>query len=90
MSASERQMAMSVIDDVRQFMQTELKVARADAVRPEDRLVDRGIVDSIELMQIAGFVETKYGIAVPDTDVVPENFGSLAALEAYVQRKRRG
>ena len=78
---------MSVVDDVREFLRTDLKVRQIDKVDPDDRLVDRGVIDSIELMQLTAFIEQKYGIVVDDPEVVPENLGSLAAIDQFVQRK---
>jgi acyl carrier protein len=79
--------AMSVVDDVREFLRTDLKVRQVDHVDPDDRLVDRGVIDSIELMQLTAFIEQKYGIVVDDPEVVPDNLGSLTAIERFVQRK---
>jgi acyl carrier protein len=79
--------AMSVVDDVREFLRTDLKVRQIDNVDPDDRLVDRGVIDSIELMQLTAFIEQKYGIVVDDPEVVPDNLGSLTAIDRFVQRK---
>ncbi len=78
---------MSVVDDLREYLKTDLKVRQIETVDPDDRLVDRGILDSIELMQLTAFIEEKYGIVVDDPEVVPDNLGSLAAIERFVQRK---
>ena len=78
---------MSVVDDVREFLRTDLKVRQIDKVDPDDRLVDRGVIDSIELMQLTAFIEQKYGIVVDDPEVVPDNLGSLTAIDRFVQRK---
>jgi len=39
------------------------------------------------VLELVTFVEGKFGIAVPDDELVPANFDSLAALSAYVERK---
>ena len=79
----------NVADDLRKYLATQLRVARAESIGADEALVDRGIIDSIELMQIASFVEATYGVEVADTDIVPENFGSLAAIADYVRRHER-
>ncbi|MBI2895763.1 MAG: acyl carrier protein [Deltaproteobacteria bacterium] len=50
-------------------------------------LIDAGIVDSTGVLELVSFVEQEFGIAVGDTEVVPENFDSIANLTAYIQRK---
>lgn len=78
---------VAIVDDVREFLRTTLQVQRADAVTVDEALVDRGVIDSIELMQVVAFVEAQYGVRVADADVSPGNFGSLASIERYVQDK---
>ena len=79
---------MGVIESVRRFMSADLRVGNAGALGPDVPLVQKGVIDSIELMQIVGFLETEFGIAVEDTDIVPGNFRSLATMAAFVERKR--
>jgi len=50
--------------------------------------LDQGILDSTGVLELVTFIEGKFGISVPDDELVPANFDSLAALSAYVQRKR--
>jgi acyl carrier protein len=52
-------------------------------------LLDQGILDSTGVLEIANFLETDLGITVADEDLVPENFGSIARLVAYIERKHR-
>lgn len=50
--------------------------------------LDQGILDSTGVLELVTFIEGRFGISVPDDELVPANFDSLAALSAYVQRKR--
>ena len=43
-------------------------------------LIDNDVIDSMGIYQIVSFLEDEYGIVVPDEDLVPENFESLAAI----------
>jgi acyl carrier protein len=55
-------------------------------------LIDRGILDSMGLMQVIMFVEEKTGIRIPDDEVLPDNFQTVGSIEALVDRlgKSRG
>ena len=81
---------MAVVDDVRDFLTKDLRVADAATLTEDFPLVQRGVLDSIEVMQVVEFLERTYSIRVEDTDIVPTNLGSLAALSAFVHRKRGG
>jgi acyl carrier protein len=41
-------------------------------------------------MELVGFLEERFGIAVGDEDLSPENFESVTSIEAFVGRKRNG
>lgn len=47
-----------------------------------------GVVDSVGLHQLITFVESTFRIEVGDLDIVPENFLTLSALVAFIERKR--
>lgn len=50
-------------------------------------LVRTGLLDSVALVRLAAFLETRFGLVIPDRDVTPEHFDSLAAIEAYLQQR---
>lgn len=45
-------------------------------------------MDSLTTVMLVEALEDELGIRVTARDVIPENFASLAALAAYVDRKR--
>jgi acyl carrier protein len=62
----------------------------APPIGPEDDLIKRGIVDSLGVMQLVDFCESRYGITVTDADLVPANFQTVRRLADYVEHKRVG
>jgi acyl carrier protein len=57
---------------------------------PEDEpLLESGVLDSLSLLDFVVFLEKQYGTKVPGEDIVPENFGSLVAVRAYLQARLR-
>ena len=53
-------------------------------VAPEEDLLTSGALDSLSIALVISFVEEKFAITVPVEDVVPENFGSTAAMAGYI------
>jgi acyl carrier protein len=53
----------------------------------EDSFLEKGIVDSMGILTLVSFVQGKYGFEVPDQDLVPGNWDSVALISAYVQSK---
>jgi acyl carrier protein len=60
--------------------------AKRETLKPEDALLDAGVVDSLGLLEIVEFMEAEYGISVTLADMLPENFGSIAAMAGFVHR----
>ena len=78
-----------VIADLRNYLGSQLRIANSESMDADFPLVKRGVLDSIELMQVVAFVEKTYGVAIDDTEILPENLGSLTAIAALVERKRQ-
>jgi acyl carrier protein len=60
-----------------------------ESTRPigkHDSLIDRGVIDSMGLFQLMTFIEQETGIRIPDEEVLPENFETVATMELMVQR----
>ena len=79
---------MAVTDDIRGFLADQLRINEAKALDGDLPLVQNGIIDSIELMQVVAFLETSYGIAVDETEFLPSNLRTLSTMAAFVERKR--
>jgi acyl carrier protein len=47
-------------------------------------LFETGILDSLSLLRLVVFLQERFGIAMDDVDLVPENFDSVDAITAYV------
>jgi len=57
------------------------------AITPETRLLEGGVLDSINLVQLVHFLEERFGIAIGDADIRPEVFESTGAIAAYVRAR---
>jgi len=56
------------------------------AIDENAQLIDEGILDSMALMRLITFLEERAGVRVPDDEVVPDNFQTIASIEALVAR----
>ncbi len=61
-------------------------------IRPEfdftassDFLSD-GMLDSFDLMTLVATLDKTYGISIPGTDIIPENFKNLQTIEALLRQ----
>ncbi|MCC6551724.1 MAG: hypothetical protein IT372_01725 [Polyangiaceae bacterium] len=76
---------MTIRDDIRQLLTGTLH-APAD-LGDDDSLFEGGALEARALCAMIAFIEERYVIDVAGRDVRPENFDSIAKIEAYVERK---
>ena len=51
-------------------------------------LLGSGIMDSLGVMELVGFLERDLAVQVPDVDLIPQNLDSVDNLVGYVERRR--
>jgi acyl carrier protein len=54
----------------------------------DDSLLQKGLIDSTGILEVVQFIEEKFGIAVEDDELVPENLDSISAIARYVMLKQ--
>lgn len=62
----------------------------ARAISPDEDLLGGGLVDSLGIMSLVFFIEEQAGVHIPPEDVTIDNFQTLAAIDAYLARRRVG
>lgn len=74
-----------IIDRTRAYVAENFLYMRPDFQLGEaDSLLERGIIDSMGVMELVSFIESEFGVAVGDDDVTEENIGSLRAIGRFV------
>jgi acyl carrier protein len=80
---------MNIKDDIKQFLYTDHLKHEFEKLNDRDSLLERGIIDSVKMLDLIGFLEQQYTIRVEDDELYPENFDTLSAIETYVSGKIR-
>ena len=52
-----------------------------------DRLLQRGVIDSMGVMELIGFLRSEFDVVVADEDITEQNLGTLADIARYVMAK---
>ena len=53
----------------------------------DEDLLAADLIDSLGITELVAFLERTYGISVGDEDLTPDNFRSVDAIVAFVERK---
>jgi len=56
----------------------------------QDRLLERGVIDSMGVMELLAFLRSEFGVAVADDDITESNLGTLADIARYVATHTNG
>ena len=49
-------------------------------------LLDKGLIDSIGIIELIGFIEKKYKIILQEKDILLKNFSSIEAIENLINQ----
>jgi len=52
---------------------------------PDQSLFESGLLDSFTLTDMVAELERQFSISIPDSDLTPRRFDSVARIEAYLQ-----
>ena len=79
---------MELKQTIRDFIIRNFYVAEPAALEDGASLLDQGIIDSTGVLEVILFLETRFGVAVEDAEMVPENLDSIDAIAGFVARKK--
>jgi len=54
----------------------------------EESLFESGLLDSFALPDMVSALEREFAISIPDSDLSPRKFDSVARIEAYLETRR--
>ncbi len=52
-----------------------------------DSFFDNGIIDSIGVLELVGFIEKKFDIKVDDEELIPDNLDSINSILEFIKGK---
>ena len=64
------------------------RIGRNPLTGDEISLLDKGIIDSVGVMELVAYLESDHGLTIEDADLVPDNLDSVANLVGFVERKQ--
>ncbi len=80
---------MGVMTEIRRFIIDNFLFGKDEGmIEDNGSFLEKGLIDSTGILELVAFVEEKFGIRVPDEDLVPDNFDSVSNLAGYIDRKK--
>jgi len=79
---------MEIENLIRDFIARNLLFSDSGYDYPDDAsFLEEGIVDSIGVLELVGFIEETFNVSVEDREIVPDHFDSVSRLAEYIRRK---
>ena len=72
---------------IKDFIWQHFPLARTRKIVDTDNLLEKGILDSLGILEVVMFIEYEFHIILNDDDLVSENFQSICSMAAFVQRR---
>ncbi|MFQ5598030.1 MAG: acyl carrier protein [Nitrospiria bacterium] len=80
--------AEEIQERIRQFFIGHAWLHKDEALAASDSLLEKGVIDSMAMVELTGFIGSTYGFEIPDEDLMPEHFDSLSAIATYILEKQ--
>lgn len=78
---------MNIKDTIREYVTDSfLAEGQTATLSDDDDLME--VLDSLQILRMVTDLENRFGIQVDNSDLTPENFGSVERLAAFVARKQ--
>jgi acyl carrier protein len=74
---------------IQSFILKKFPAAKKRGLDDELLLLQTGIVDSLGVLDVVGFLEQTFQIKIDDEELTPDNFANVRSLVAFVESKTR-
>lgn len=77
-----------IINDTRAYITENFLYARPNyVVSEEEHLMEKGVVDSMGMVELITFLQDRFGVEPADEEITEDNFATLRRIAAFVMRK---
>lgn len=73
-----------IVSDIKKFI--EINILAGNIKLDAETILQNAGIDSFSIIEILVFIQEKYKMLVPDDQLVPENFKTLASLARLVNK----
>ena len=75
---------------IRAYVVESFLLGQEDGLADTQSLLESGVIDSTDVLEVVGFLEKTFQIEVRDEDLVPENLDTIQSIANFVERKLAG
>ncbi len=72
---------------IKKFLNERFLLNSSAEIDEDASLIENGVVDSLGVLEIVGFIEEKFRFEVQDEDLTSDNLDSVNKIVRFVERK---
>ncbi len=73
---------------LREYIVSTFMFGSSENLRDDTSFLGNGIVDSTGMLELIGFIEREFEVAIDDSELIPENLDSIDKATAFIETKR--
>ena len=73
-----------VIEQLKGYISREILDGKDIGLDDSTPLLEWGIINSMEIARIVGFIQSRFDVGIPDDKILPEYFMNLTAISGLV------
>jgi acyl carrier protein len=81
-------MSSEIITQLEQHLAKDILKQPARRIAADEAIISSGLVSSLQLVDIALYVEDAFGVRIDDTELNPAFFDTLGQLAAIIEARR--
>jgi acyl carrier protein len=78
---------MDIKEQIKHFITAELAGQPQLVLGDDEDLLLSGLVDSLGVVRLIGFLEDQTGVSIPPGEITIENFGTVSSMSSYLSAK---
>lgn len=71
-----------MINDIHRYIKDEINYSKS--FDPHTNIIEEGIIDSMGILSLVSFLETKYGIEIDLEEINADNFATVKKIAQFV------
>lgn len=78
-----------ILDDLADFIAKTILQNPSRMIAADEALISSGLLDSFHLVDLALYIEERFGVRIEDTELNRQTFDNLEQLSAIIQSRRQ-
>src|ERR1700757_2857892 len=86
LAQSKRRRMQVKSEKIRQFINNNFLVGQGKELLDDTSFLERGIIDSVGMLELISFLEEENGISISSEELIPENLDSVEHITRFLER----